>query len=1110
VSGSSTLAANIADIGSIAVSHGILSLTDGQAETILNDPSLDAVFAKLAASTTVTVSGVNVADLVGIATSGWPHVTVALTDSPATISNDLELGGGSSILANLGAIGSVTLDSDGTVTAQAASLLAGLSNFSTGGTALDVQDDAAAIVGLDAGTLGLVHAVSVLDSDVGIAAAWDGLLALQSTYDGAVSITITSPNPAINMGAAQYTADQALVDAITNPGIVTINDVAANVAGIASTLAQDAEVASVSIVDTASDVIANLAALQAVGGKLAITLTDTSLTAAEVAPLLGVANLSPSNMSVVDTGAQIAAVVESGNAGAIAYLQSHLVQLADSSPISAADAAALEPLSGLDKNGQQLVVWDTASHLDSPAYAAAIANGEIDSVHLKTSGGLAVVTAANAATLLAIPGFVTANPDGSANTLTVSDTVAHIEANLGAISGHVSHVVVNASATVTFQVLSDLRGASASTATNASLVVRDTAATIADHANDLVGAGAIQPVSWTLSANGSVSEAEAVALGNLAHFNAAGHTITISLAQDTTISLGDAAALGNIASSLNLGGHHLMVAGSIAQLSALSPAALALVTPEIADSFANVAALSANSPLLHGTVEITDAAEVTAQQAASVLTLTSTLAPGALVIDQAHSVVGSIADLFTLSNSTAWTHNVALQSDFALIAQTTLVDLINPAATAFLSGLSATTLGGDNTTDAASATDLANLSATIHFVHGGAQITVSDSAAALLDPANAAGLALANHVTLSGPDQVDAADAESLLGITHFSLNTPLTIVDSSANLLDGVLGGEITGSGFASHIAVQLAGPETLDADTAEQLVSLPGFADTQNLSIADDPSYLLNGANLSAEQIATSVTLAGDATVTANTILRLSEVPHFTPGGSHLVLAGSDFADAATLKAIADDGSAVVVGAHTITMTQDVLDLTLTEVTALVSDHLISNGHRVGVVVDNLSVSTGPDGVSFAGTGLAGGTVHVYGADGSLLASDHSVSAGFVVSAATSGHNFVLTETNSGIEGAPVVVLDASGLEHAVAQAHGSFASSGAIQVGAGEFLNLYTAGSVPQNLAHAALVYDPLAHTVSLEVGGNAPVTLITLGGSAHPASLDVTEILIAHHG
>jgi hypothetical protein len=101
------------------------------------------------------------------------------------------------------------------------------------------------------------------------------------------------------------------------------------------------------------------------------------------------------------------------------------------------------------------------------------------------------------------------------------------------------------------------------------------------------------------------------------------------------------------------------------------------------------------------------------------------------------------------------------------------------------------------------------------------------------------------------------------------------------------------------------------------------------------------------------------------------------------------------------------------------------------------------------------------------------------------------------------------NGTESAPVVVLEAGILENAVSAAHATFASSGQIEVATGEYLNLYTAGSVPM-LTAPALVYDPNAHTVSLDIPGNAPVTLLTLGAATHPATLDVSEVLVKHHG
>ena len=86
---------------------------------------------------------------------------------------------------------------------------------------------------------------------------------------------------------------------------------------------------------------------------------------------------------------------------------------------------------------------------------------------------------------------------------------------------------------------------------------------------------------------------------------------------------------------------------------------------------------------------------------------------------------------------------------------------------------------------------------------------------------------------------------------------------------------------------------------------------------------------------------------------------------------------------------------------------------------------------------------------------------------------------------------------------------METAVTVGGGSFASTGAIQIDAGKFVDLYEAGAVPV-LSHAALVYDPTAHTLTLDVPGSAPTLLVTLGGSTHPTSLSAAEIFLKLHG
>ncbi len=1118
-SGHSALAQYAGLISSIAVTGGTLTLAASQAVTIAASPALNAVFNDFLPTTAVSVTGATVAQFASLDALGWPHLSISVTDTPANIAADLDMPS-SVLLANIAALSGVTLNASGTVDAQTLTSMASLPGFSDNGYTLTVQDGAMAIAGLALPALNLATSVAISDTAAHVASTLD---ALQTKFDGHLSIMLTDAGQ-ITVSAAQYSQDRATIDAITNHGLITVVGTAAQINPIAGQLASDGAVRTVAVTDTAADIISGMSNLADAGAKLVITLTDTTLPASLVAPLLTIAGLPTPTIPVVDTGSQIAQVVESGNTAAIDYLNVNGATLSGNSIVNAADAEALNSLSGLHVGSYTLQVWDTAAHLTSAAYQSALVNANVSGVYLKAPGNLAVVTAATAVALYQIPGFSVNNPPGTptsaANVLNVSDTAAHIDANFTALNGEVGQVngltsiTVNASATISEQTLEDLQALGATTGAGVNLTVRDTASTIAMALT--ATHGSIMPYAWILSGPGAATEAQAVVLGSTVNFNTAGNTISLSLQGNTAISLADAASLGNIASSLNLNGNELIVDGTVAQLSTLSQAALGLITPALADSLPNILALSTTSQLLSGTVEVVGNDDVNAASVEAFLSLVHSggnapgIAAANLTFDSSHYVNDSIANLRMLTSSTEWTANQVESAAFTLVARDTLDALINPNNTSFLSGLAATGLSANAVVSAASAASLAGLTGTIHY-QADHTITVVDTAANLLNPANSSGLSFSNIVELSGASVLDATDAESLLALPHFDLNTSLTISDSSANLLDGTLANAIANSPYASNIHVQLAGPETLDADTAEALVSLPHFTDVTSLAIADSSSYLLNTANISAEQMATSVTLAGDETVSANTVYRLSQLPHFTPGTSHLELASNDFANAVTLKAIADDGTAFVANGHTITVTEDALDLSPTEFANLQSDNILSNGH-VGLLPDAVSITDTGNILSLSAEGYTGGMVQVYNESGSLLSSAVHPNAGFTITTtdAAPGQSFAITETVHGVEGAPVVVLDASAIEAAVTQASGNFASSGGIEIDTNKYVNLYEANAVPQGLTAPALVYSPTAHTVSLDIPGSAPVTLITLGGSTHPASLDLSEIIIKHHG
>jgi hypothetical protein len=469
------------------------------------------------------------------------------------------------------------------------------------------------------------------------------------------------------------------------------------------------------------------------------------------------------------------------------------------------------------------------------------------------------------------------------------------------------------------------------------------------------------------------------------------------------------------------------------------------------------------------------------------------------------AVTDSIAALRTLTTSTPWTSNPGLAAHFALVAQDTVANLISTANAAFLHTLSGETLSASATVNAATAESLATLP---HFSVGtGNSLFVSDSATNLLAMANAAGVAIGTTITLNAAATVNTAGAETLLQMSNFHLTQPLTITDTATNLLDGTLSGLIAGN---AQVTVSLSGPQTVDAQTATALVGLQGFADTTDMHIVDGSSYLLQSSAYAAELMAASVSLAGNETVSAATVLRLAETPHFTYSGGTLSLANNDFANAQTLQAIADMGTNFSENGHSLTLTQNNLSLAPTELAAIIADGgVIANGYVISAMPVNATYTDTGNVLSVSAAGVAGATVNVYGGSGSLISSTLEANSGFTVTAPDvgTGNNFSITETVNGVESAPVVVLDQTTLENLVNLTPSSFASTGQIQIDTGKYINLYTAGAQLPNAP--SLVYDPVHHTISLDMPNMAPVTLITLGASTAPASLQSTEILIKHH-
>ncbi len=1018
---------------------------------------------------------------------------------------------------------------DATVSTTQLEALAALAHFDTNSHALTAAGTAAAIAGLSQPALTLSTLAAVTDTSAHVASSLNALQSAVVGHAHSLSIALSdgvADTVSITVTAATYSADRATIDTIATHGAVLVTGTAAQLAALNSTLAADGVVGQVAVVDSAANILSNLTALNAIGVKFdSATISDATVSATLVASLLTIPNLHAGSLTISDTGAQLATAIQANGAPGLAFLNAHTVTLSADSVVTASQALALETLTGLGKSGHRLVAWDTASHLiDSiDGYLAAVSAGVVDAVYLKTVGGTATVSAATAAALFSIPNFSKNNPDSSSNVLTVSDTAAHLESAFAALNAHktaVSGIVVSATTTVTDAVLGDLLTLGATMTFGSSLTVRDTAANIVAHApTQLAGSPSITPATWALSASATVGIASAAYLGGLGGFSAG--AFTLSLGADGSASVADANNLGALGGTLHLSGHHVHVGGSVAAVSGLTNAGKSIATPDIVDTFAHIATLTLGNGLLGGTITVTDSASPTVAQAAAFLAILLVGGNGGIPIGNVafaghvEAITDTLANIQTLTGSASWAANTAVRADFSLVVADTVAHLIDPANTAALSAMAGTTLSSNQTTTAANAESLVTLANTIGFALGGHTVTIQDTAANILNLANADGEALATAWNLSGNDTVSAADAETLLTSAKFGVNGhTLTIADSSDNLLDGVLGGDIAGFAGAAHVQVQLASAEILDAQTAAALVALPGFANNGDLSIQDSSDYLLKAANHTAEVAAASVSLVGDETVSVATAVSLAAVPHFALGSDHLVLASNDYANAAALVAIGNFDTGFDANGHSLTMTQDALNLTPAEYNALQSDNLVANGHALSALATGIVVTSGAGSVHIAGNGVDGATLNVYASSGASLSQTAGVAAVFVADAAEAGigNGMVITETVGASaatsESAPIIALEATVLTGAVTGASATFAGSGSVQVGGGQYLNVYNAANAPASPANPILVYDATAHTLSLDIAGHAPLVLVTLGGATHPTSLDPSEIIVQH--
>jgi RTX calcium-binding nonapeptide repeat (4 copies) len=401
------VATNIDALGELAAIGDLTSiaLTDG------GTPTLDL---------SATQVGDDAAAL-ALITSAY---TVAVSDTGADVAADIDA---LQTLAIAGTLSSITLTDSTTPTLSITQTQ--LSGDSGALAAIGSSYDIAVseVLAADAATVAAttgVTSVSVADTAANVQSNLSALETLAaSTVLASIFFTDTS-TPTLSVTETQLTSDADALALIAGSYNLTVTSVTA---ADAATVAAETNVTTVSISDTAANVVANLDELQALAaaGELgSITLTDSgtptlSLSQAQLATDAGaIAAISGSyhiSLSSVLAGSAATVAAESGVTS---------VAVSDTAANVVANLAALETLAAdselasitlIDPGTPVLTV--TASQLSSDSTALGLISGSYD---LAVTG----VSAANAATVAA---------ESHVTSVSVSDTAANVASNLNSL-----------------------------------------------------------------------------------------------------------------------------------------------------------------------------------------------------------------------------------------------------------------------------------------------------------------------------------------------------------------------------------------------------------------------------------------------------------------------------------------------------------------------------------------------------------------------------------------------------------------------------------------------------------------------------------------------------
>ena len=758
--------------------------------------------------------------------------------------------------------------------------------------------------------------------------------------------------------------------------------------------ASDASVPSQAIEDTSANILSNIESIKilaAAGNITSLKISGTANTATlaqinsvrAVFPALG--ETSTAKLTITDSAANILAA---GNATALALATTVTLTGANLGlTVSQADTLVTGKPNFSVGVGASLGISDIATAILSGS--AGVGKATVFTL----TGQSNSVTVANSLILAAKPGFslaadATLEVKGSATELLLATNSAGVgKATKVTLTG--TDNTLNAANAA---LLVAKKGFDYAATGSPTLVINDSAANLVA---STASAAVAKATTVNITGENTITAAQALTLDDKITRATGATLVVVGTAEDILkVSSTD---IGK-ASSLNVTGTmSVLQANAIA---ALGKPLLTGTSLTISDTAANITAAAITSGVsasagvkLAGMFEIlptgaNTTAQADAATATKLVSLSNYLLKPGTTLTISDSAANLVADgnktgvarasafIVTGTTSAADATLLAAKTNFALAPGASLVvtdsadNLTNPL---YIKGVNkANSLVVTGTATAVQATTLAGFKNFVPSVTN--PLEVAGTVTSLVDPLNAAGLAKATKVTVTGPNTaVKAGDLAILASKPGFNVTgSSLEVSDTSANLLSSN-----NAASLSRATKVTMTDSATVTAAQAGTLAGMPVFtvASTKTLTIADSAANIL---------LATSGTMAK---VTIAKLIGTSNVVSVA-GAAALKLLGSKFqrdpAASLTISDTADNllnpGTALTVGSTAIKLAGKATTLTVASSTGLLAGMSITGtgipaGTTIASIIDSthISLSAAPTAKITAGTATATGTGNV-----------------------------------------------------------------------------------------------------------------------------------------